>query len=170
MSKWWAAAGLAAAVVFASGANGCGADPPGGGGGPVSGPQQGELSFRLLEDGIYSGIQTERQVVVTDHDAWERFYQEHNPDEAPPEVDFGRQMVVGVILTRETGGHTLRLERVAEGPGQLDVIYSEERPSGDAVVIQVLTQPYFLAAIPRREGKPLVFQPRVRLVPPGGGG
>ena len=62
-------------------------------------------------------------------------------------------MVVGIFLgTRPSGGYAVDILSVAPaGPGWV-VIHREIRPAADSMPITVLTQPYHLRVVPRRDG------------------
>lgn len=120
------------------------------------------LPSRVLETGAASSIDTQPgkdyEYVIDDGAQWKAFYASHKPDGVPPSVDFTRERVVGVLLARPTGGYSVRLVEVAAAqPAGTQVTYEEATPGPDAVVIQVLTQPYIFAAIPIRPG-PVTFK------------
>lgn len=158
-ARWLTAMGIFAllASVPLGAASGCGAAA-----GAHS--QREPLSFDVLVEGSYSEISTDEEIVVRDQAGWTAFYKRHAPQATPPRVDFGRQMVVGVVLQRNTGGYMLRLTEVRETPDRLVVVYTETRPNPHVVTIQVLTQPYFLATIDRND-KPVAFEHRLETAP-----
>jgi hypothetical protein len=98
-----------------------------------------------------------REVTVRSEAAWHRLWAEHTANRVPPTpapaVDFTESMVVGVFLgTRPSGGHAVDILSVAPaGPGAV-VTYREIRPAAGTAQITVLTQPYHLRVVPRRDG------------------
>lgn len=126
----------------------------------ASGPMQAQV----IVEGTFSQIPQDQEVVFEDQASWEAFYRRHDPQSQPPTVDFTRHQVVGVVLKRNTGGFTVALDEVREGPDRVVVAYTETQPSPDAVTIQVLTQPFFFATITRRD-LPVTFEHRVETAP-----
>ena len=148
---------LLAAVLVAGGpAHGCGTDRA------AHYQAFAPLEAEVLETGNWSQLTEEVERVIRTPAEWLAFYRSHAPAQPPPVVDFDTQMVVAVLLPRNTGGYTVTLDRLEETPDALIVHYTEERPGPEAVVIQALTQPHVFAAVPRRE-KPVRFAHQERL-------
>jgi hypothetical protein len=127
------------------------------------------LPARLLEAGAMSTLDTSpganHEYVIDSARQWKDLYASHKADGVAPDVDFSRERVVGVELARPTGGFSVRLIEVAAAePSGTQVTYEESTPAPDAVVIQVLTQPYFFAAVPIRPG-PVTFKHRTIVKP-----
>jgi hypothetical protein len=110
--------------------------------------------MRTIEQGVHSGITEDRELLIRDADAWKRFYEEHRPGDGAPPVDFDHEMVVAIVLARKTGGYAVRINLVSDKGSGLEIHYTESTPSPDAIVIQVLTQPYCFVAVPRQDGTP----------------
>lgn len=156
---------VATAALLALAAN-CGGVTPapeasagGGGGGGGGDTPVIDLPLRALGTGPMSGHADEVFDVYRDEASWRGFWSTHAPDVAAPSVDFTREMVAAVVLQRNTGGFTVRIDGARVAGGLLVVSYSETRPRPEDVVIQVLTQPWAAAALPRRE-EPETFEPR----------
>ena len=77
-----------------------------------------------------------------------------NGAKAPlPPVDFSREMVVGCSWGRARRPVTaVEIVRAIGNSSALVVEYVETAPSRDTITAQVLTAPYHLAAIPKRDG------------------
>ena len=70
----------------------------------------------------------------------------------PAEVDFSRRMIVAVCLgMRRTGGFGIRFISAKEEEGRFFVRYEEVHPAPGSFVIQALTAPCALKAVPRSE-------------------
>lgn len=103
--------------------------------------------------GERSGIAVPRQVIVRSEAEWQKLWSELGSRQVIPKVDFQTRMVVGVFLgTRATSGFSVQIVEVREGSGELSVKYAERRPSPTNPVMQVLTAPFALVSIPKREG------------------
>jgi len=115
------------------------------------------IPFRTLARGYQSGVSDAGVVVARDEDAWRALWRRHAatvlPRPEPPAVDFEREMVVGVTLgTRSTGGFGVEVARVVAAEDGLFVEATERAPAPGAMVPQVITQPFHMVAVPRREG------------------
>ena len=65
-------------------------------------------------------------------------------------------MVLGVFSgERPTGGYQVEITRTERTNTGLTVYYREEKPPADALVIQVIRQPYHLIRLPREEALPV---------------
>ncbi|MFN7954070.1 MAG: protease complex subunit PrcB family protein [bacterium] len=70
------------------------------------------------------------------------------PEPAQPAIDFSREVVVGVALgERLTGGFGVEIVSAARRGTTLEVTFRETKPEPGAMTIQVLTNPWTLAAI-----------------------
>lgn len=146
---------VATAAIVTLGANCGGISTPapagGGGGGGEGAPTVVVLTLRPLGSGPMSGISDEVFDVLRDEAAWRAFWSTHAPAAAVPAVDFASEMVAAIVLQRNTGGYAVRIDGARVTAGQLTISYTETRPGPDDVVIQVLTQPWALAALPARQ-------------------
>jgi len=121
---------------------------------------QAASPIRTVGKGEMSGIETARQVTVHTAAEWAALWREHAPGRQPsqppqaPAVDFSREMVVGVFLgTRPTPGYSVQIVRTVAPPnGGLVVEYVEAAPPRDQVTAQILTAPYHLVAVSKRDG------------------
>ena len=112
--------------------------------------QMSAPSFRLIDKGNQSGIDSPRQVVVRTAGEWEELWRVHATGRDRPKVDFGREIVVGVFMgSRPTAGFKIEIVGVDEAGGSRVVRYRESMPRRDAITAQVLTSPYELVAIPK---------------------
>jgi hypothetical protein len=114
---------------------------------------QGTMPVRQLDKGDLSNVDDARQVVARSAAEWDALWRQHSPDRAQPRVDFSREMVVGVFLgSRPSAGFGLAIVGAETEQGNLVVRFKETRPSAGAVLAQIITSPYHLAAVPRQSG------------------
>jgi hypothetical protein len=100
-----------------------------------------------------SNIEEARTVVVRTAAEWQALWKEHDPEHAPPTVDFGQSMVVGVFLgSRPTAGFVVEITAVKQDGQRTIVEYVERQPSRDEFVAQVLTSPFHLVRVMRTAG------------------
>jgi len=109
--------------------------------------------LRTVGKGPMSAIDQPRQVTVRSAAEWGALWKENGANAPLPAVDFSREMVVGVFVgTRSTAGYGVEIVRAIGNSSTLVVEYVETAPSRDTITAQVLTAPYHLAAIPKRDG------------------
>lgn len=104
--------------------------------------------------GDMSAIDEPRQVVARTIAEWDALWKAHGSSQPLPTIDMTRQMVVAVFLgTRSTAGYAAEVLQVREDGGALVVEWRERRPPAGAITAQVLTAPYHIVTVPRREGQ-----------------
>jgi hypothetical protein len=109
--------------------------------------------LRTVGKGPMSAIDQARQVTVRSPAQWGALWKENGANAALPAVDFSREMVVGVFVgTRPTAGYGVEIVRAIGNGSTLVVEYVETAPSRDTITAQILTAPYHLVAIPKRDG------------------
>ena len=109
--------------------------------------------MRLLDKGDHSNMDEARQAVARTAGEWKTLWQQHSPERPQPQVDFAKEMVVGVFLgSRPNAGVTIEIVGVARKDAALVVQYRQTQPSRDAITAQVITSPYHIVALPRVEG------------------
>ena len=115
--------------------------------------QAGGTPLRSLDKGAQSGVETARQVTVRDREAWASLWRAHAQDRPRPEVDFSREMVVGVFLgTRPTAGYAVDIIGTRVEGDTVVVQYRETAPARGGLTAQVLVSPYHMVAVPMRPG------------------
>jgi hypothetical protein len=111
-------------------------------------------SFTTVARGDQSGIEEAREVVVRTPEEWKKIWQAHAPERPMPEVDFAKQMVVGVFLGyRSTGGFGATITGIERDGENLVVSWREDRPAPGAITTQVLTYPFHLVRTDRAAGR-----------------
>ena len=109
--------------------------------------------LRTVGKGPMSAIDQPRQVTVRSAAEWGALWKENGAKSPLPAVDFSREMVVGVFVgTRSTAGYGVEIVRAIGNSSTLVVEYVETAPSRGTITAQVLTAPYHLVAIPKRDG------------------
>ena len=109
--------------------------------------------LRTVGKGPMSAIDRPRQVTVRSAAEWVALWKENGANSPLPAVDFLREMVVGVFVgTRSTAGYGVEIVRAIGNSSTLVVEYVESAPSRGTITAQVLTAPYHLVAIPKRDG------------------
>lgn len=113
-----------------------------------------------LQKGDFSGVRGPLQVVVRTQEEWDKLWKRHSSTAkppSPPRINFATEMVAAVFLgEKNTGGHEVEITRAERKNSTLYIYYLEKRPPSDAIVTQVLTQPYHLVKLPRDDA-PVVF-------------
>ena len=122
------------------------------------------IPFSTVQKGHYSGVREPLKIVIQTQEQWVAFWTRHvsikaNPP-PPPCVDFATEMVVGVFLgEKRTGGYGIEITRVEKDTEnrRLNVYFREAYPPRNAMIIQLLTQPYHVVKT-KKVGLPVDFR------------
>jgi len=145
---------LALSLFAAAFASGCA---------PAVSLAQTPVSFSTIDKGFRSGVREPLEVVIRGEQEWAALWSRHasgrRPAPSPPLIDFSAEMVVGLFLgQKSTGGYSVEITRAELDGANLKVFYRDGSPPPGAIVPQVLTQPYHLIRLLRREGSPVFVQ------------
>jgi hypothetical protein len=112
------------------------------------------LPLRSLEKGSQSFVDDMKQVTARTADEWNAVWKKHDPTRPAPDVDFSRDMVVGIFLgSRNSAGYSVEIVGVEkQASGGFVVLYKETVPARAAVTAQIITSPYHLVAVPKMDG------------------
>jgi hypothetical protein len=106
------------------------------------------VTFSTVASGVSSQIDEPRQVVIRTQADWQAFWKTHSTQPAPV-VDFSKSIVAGVFLgMRPTGGYGVSIRAVRRTSTGAVVEYLSSTPDKNQMVIQMLTSPFHLIAIP----------------------
>jgi len=90
------------------------------------------------------------EVVIRNDHQWVKFWSEHHPHEAAPDVDFSQSMVIGVFSgERPADQFTINILGTQTQNGHLVVTYQEKLPPPGTFAIGVSVYPYELKVIPQ---------------------
>ena len=110
-------------------------------------------AFTNIAKGDASGQQIGRQVTIRTAAEWKALWKEHAPTEKMPEVDFTRNMVVGIFLgSKPSAGHDVTIVGVRAQDKELIVEYVQKQPARGTMAAQILTEPYHLVSVPQHPG------------------
>jgi hypothetical protein len=114
--------------------------------------------FSTVAKGDASEQQTARQVTVRTAAEWKALWKEHAPTAKMPEIDFSKQMVVGIFLgTKPSAGHEVEIIGARIEEKDLVVEYVQKQPARGTLAAQILTEPFHLVSVPTHAG-PVRFQ------------
>lgn len=120
-------------------------------------------SFSTLDRGSQSGVRERKLVVIKNENDWKALWTSHTslsvPLKAMPPADFQTEMIVAVFSgEKPTGGYSIEITGIREDSTKhaLEVVVHESNPSRDAMVTQVLTQPYHIVKL-RQIQLPVTF-------------
>lgn len=113
------------------------------------------VAWRFLAKGFDSRIERPRREVLRNAPEWREFWSRHNPTNKPPVVDFKKEMVVAVMMGRQTiGGHDLEIVQVNTVKNRTRILVTEYEPAPGARPRKGGTTPYQMIAIPKSASKP----------------
>ena len=112
--------------------------------------------------GIHSSIEKFREAVMKDPETWKNFWDEHTKNKLPqppvPDIDFDKKMVVAVIAgQKSTGGYITLITNIEQLPDKTVIYYTEQAPPQDAMLLQVITQPFHIKVIQKTD-TPVTFK------------
>ncbi len=109
--------------------------------------------LRTIDRGTMSQIDDARFVTIRSQPEWSALWRTHAPAKPLPPVDWSSEMVVGVFLgTRPTAGFSVDMVGYRVEGNRVVAGYKEIPPARDTITAQMLTSPFVLAVIPRRDG------------------
>ena len=110
-------------------------------------------AFTNIAKGDASGQQIGRQVTIRTAAEWKALWKEHAPADKMPEIDFTRNMVVGIFLgSKPSAGHAVEIVGVRTEDKDLIVEYVQKQPARGTMAAQILTEPYHLVSVAQHAG------------------
>ena len=110
-------------------------------------------SFTSLVKGNMSEQQLARQVTVRTAAEWKALWKEHAPTAKMPDVDFSKDMVVGIFLgSKPTEGYDVEIVGVRAEGKDVVVEYVQKEPGRGTLTAQILTEPFHLVTAPKHAG------------------
>ena len=106
------------------------------------------ITFSTVASGASSQIDEPKEVVIRTQAEWQTFWRTHSTQPVPV-VDFSKSIVAGVFLgMRPTGGYTMAIVAVRKTATGAVVEYVSSIPDKNQMVVQMLTSPFHMVAIP----------------------
>lgn len=123
-----------------------------------------ELPVTLLTQGQHSQQTELRFEWITQAESFSALWRATQPGD-PPAVDFERDGVIAVFMgERATGGHVIRVDRVARRGEEMRVDVVLQTPGPECMATQALTQPYQMVLVPQSAPK-ASFAARTVVIP-----
>lgn len=113
------------------------------------------VQFVTLEKGVYSGISEHALIVIRSEDDWNILWARHvsmtSPKPDTPQINFFRDMVIGVFTgLKPSGGYGVEIAKIERDEKAMTVFYRETMPSPEDIASAVMTQPYHLIRIEKQ--------------------
>lgn len=110
---------------------------------------------RLLQ-GAFSSAETSQRLVVRSpaelSAAWTMMFRDVSEPPALPTVDFSRDMVIIALAGgKPSGGYCIFVQAAASKNGWAEVMIRSVGPSPASLILPVVTHPYDVVRVPRRE-------------------
>ncbi|HIL36140.1 MAG TPA: protease complex subunit PrcB family protein [Planctomycetes bacterium] len=124
-------------------------------------PSTTELAFESLSQGATSGVEDTHIVLARNPSEWNALWIAVNSAslsaKAAPEVDFSKEMVIGVFLgQRPTAGFGVMVLGCTIEKGMLSVQVRESKPPTGQAQATMVTRPYQLVKLAKTEGTPVL--------------
>jgi len=149
-------AALAAAAALALAAGGCRKSEEGPSA-PASELGGEAVKFiRSYPAGTSGGFDRPLRTVVRDaamlEEVWKKAQSAMAPVPKAPPLDFTKEMaILAAMGTRPTSGYSIEVVSVNEEGGKMVVWVAERSPGKEEIVTQVVTSPWHLVVLPRRD-------------------
>ena len=124
-------------------------------------PRPGEIPLRVLAAGSQSAVRVPVAGTITSQvvleEVWFAMHANQLSPPAVPEVDFGSETVIILILgERPSAGYSVRAAETTLRDGSIEVRIAVSSPGPDVMTASVLTSPFQLSAI-EITGVPVTF-------------
>jgi len=121
-------------------------------------PEAPRRDFEVLVEGYQSGEHRPGATLITTQEEWRAFWRRHTswriPPAPEPEVDFQVHSVIVVCAGDEpSAGFALETQALERQTGRIVVRASLHAPAADALLPQVVTQPYQILLVGRTSGE-----------------
>ena len=109
--------------------------------------------FTNLVKGNMSEQQLARQVTVRAAAEWKALWKDHAPTAKMPDVDFSKDMVVGIFLgSKPSEGYDVEIVGVRTEGKDLVVEYVQKEPGRGTIAAQILTEPFHMVRVSKHAG------------------
>ena len=110
---------------------------------------------RILQ-GAFSSADTSQRLVVRSQAelsaAWATMFRDESEPPALPTVDFSRDMVIIALAGgKPSGGYCIFVQAATSKNGLAEVMIRSIGPSPSSLILPVVTHPYDVVRVPRRE-------------------
>ncbi|MEL6590955.1 MAG: protease complex subunit PrcB family protein [Bacteroidota bacterium] len=121
------------------------------------------LSFEILDEGPYCGIEETTNRLITSQDQWLAFYKRFGSNRMPapeaPAVNFEEQYVIACVMgMRTSGGYRIELSEMQLEGETAKVKLTYLSPGPRCSVTEALTQPYLFALINKQSVSSTEFE------------
>ena len=113
-------------------------------------------------NGQLSGIESSKNILVTNERDWEQLWIKMHANEIPvppvPPIQFSDSFIIATFQgNRSTGGYSSRIYRMENKSGFLDVYIRETVPGKNCMVTMGITQPYDMVMVPVQKFRQIKF-------------
>jgi hypothetical protein len=117
-----------------------------------NGETPGEITWEVLDQGAYGGVERSENKLITDEAAWAGLWEEVGKNRFPaperPSVDFAQKYVVACFMgMRTSGGHGIEIQSMSLEGSSLQVKVMQESPGRNCMVTDAITHPYIIVTV-----------------------
>jgi hypothetical protein len=114
---------------------------------------------RTLAKGQFGGITKASHEIIKDQAAWKKLWEQNNVNAQPevkiPKVNFAKEMVIMVTMGQQrTGGYAIEIVKIEPAAKRLNISVRRVTPPSGAMLIQTLTSPFHIVAVPKSDLSP----------------
>jgi len=126
----------------------------------ITEPDSGSVPFQTLIQSQSSGIASPSEEVIRSNGEWTAIWNQIGRGGPPPQVDFGRDMVLLVAAgSKPNGCYTIEIRDVEARFGDLQVFADLNEPGAGCVCPQGIVRPVHAVRVPR-SSRPVDFNVR----------
>jgi hypothetical protein len=119
-----------------------------------------EKPWREVAKGVYSDIEEPVKRVFRNEGEWKKWWTEQmtNSDaKDAPKVDFSKELVIVAAMgTKPTSGYKIDCTAITRKGEVLTAVFTTQKPGLDDMLLQALTAPYVVIAVPLHAGEVVI--------------
>jgi hypothetical protein len=113
-------------------------------------------NFIEISKGAHSNIEESKYMIINDKKTYNEVFLKINQTRVPKidiqNIDFENNQIIALFMgMKSSGGYAIAIDHILCKTDELTVYIKENKPNGPAT--SVLTQPYFIAQIPKTDKK-----------------
>lgn len=116
-----------------------------------------EKPWREVAKGVYSDIEEPVKRAFRNEGEWKKWWAEQfaNSDaKDAPKVDFSKEtVIVAAMGTKPTSGFKIDCTAITRQGDLITAVFTTQKPGPDDMLLQVLTSPYVVIAVPLHAGE-----------------
>jgi hypothetical protein len=119
-----------------------------------------EKPWREVAKDVHSDIEEPLKRVFRNEGEWKKWWAEqfaNSETKDAPKVDFSKEtVIVATMGTKPTSGYKIDCTAITRKGEELTAVFTMQKPRLDDMLLQVLTSPYVVIAVPLHAGEVVI--------------